>query len=86
LKKSMTVYARLHSYHSLLRAVVSPQELAGAVAKAGYQAAVLTDELSLSGAVSFYRTCRELAIQPILGISFSGRQHSHAWANARHLR
>ncbi len=65
----MTVYARLHSYHSLLRAVVSPQELAGAVAKAGYQAAVLTDELSLSGAVSFYRTCREQAIQPILGIS-----------------
>jgi DNA polymerase III subunit alpha len=65
----MKVYARLHSYYSLLRAVASPAALAAALAQQGYQAAVLTDTLSLSGAVAFFRACQAQAIQPIVGIN-----------------
>jgi DNA polymerase III subunit alpha len=66
----MDVYARLHSYYSMLRAVASPQMLVDAAHQAGYQAAVLTDYLSLTGAVSFYKACKERGIQPIFGVSF----------------
>jgi DNA-directed DNA polymerase III PolC len=65
----MTVYARLHSYYSLLKAVPSPAELVAEVSRAGYQTAVLTDDLSLSGAVSFYRSCLEYKLQPVIGVS-----------------
>ncbi|MBI9051417.1 MAG: DNA polymerase III subunit alpha [Anaerolineaceae bacterium] len=66
----MKVYARLHSYYSMLRAVASPKDLVSALHQAGYQAAVLTDYLSLTGAVSFYQACQENQIQPIMGVNF----------------
>ena len=66
----MNVYARLHSYYSILRAVASPQALVNAVHQAGYQTAVLTDMLSLTGAVSFNKACKEKEIQPVFGITF----------------
>ena len=65
----MKVYARLHSNYSMLRAVAAPADLVQAAAQAGYQAAVLTDHLSLSGAVGFFRACREQGIQGIIGAS-----------------
>jgi DNA-directed DNA polymerase III PolC len=54
----------------MLRAVASPQALVDAVHKAGYKTAILTDHLSLTGAVCFDKACREKDIQPILGITF----------------
>jgi len=63
------VYAPLnaHSYYSYLEGLPSPQEWANAARAHGLPALALTDRW-LTGAVEFYKACREAGVKPLLGL------------------
>lgn len=71
LKTVFHAHLRTHSYYSFLEGLAAPQALAQAASQAGLVALGLTDRLSLSGAVEFYRACRQAGIKPILGLEIS---------------
>ncbi len=64
----MYAHLRTHSCYSFLEGLATPAELAQAAHQAGLPALGLTDHLSLSGAVEFYRACRQEGVKPILGL------------------
>ncbi len=64
----MIPYLNAHSHFSLLRALPSPAELARTAAEMQIPALALTDHRYLAGAVAFYRACREVCVQPLLGM------------------
>ncbi len=64
----MVTHLHLHSNFSLLEGLASPHELAQAAAMLEIPALALTDHGRLTGAVEFTLSCRDLGIQPILGI------------------
>jgi DNA-directed DNA polymerase III PolC len=64
----MYCHLRTHSCYSFLEGLSSPAALAAAAASAGMPALGLTDHLSLTGALAFYRACREAGVQPVLGL------------------
>ena len=57
-----------HSYYSFLEGLPSPAELAETAAQYEMGALALTDRISMSGSIEFYLACREVGIQPILGL------------------
>jgi len=68
LKNDVYCHLHTHSYYSFLEGLPSPGNLAKAAAAAGMPALGMTDYLGLTGALSFYRACRDLNIKPILGL------------------
>jgi DNA-directed DNA polymerase III PolC len=63
-------FTHLHvqSSFSFLRGLASPQALAQSAAQLEIVALALTDHHGLTGAIEFYDACRNLRIQPILGL------------------
>jgi len=64
----MYSHLHVHSSFSFLEGLASPQELAHAAAEAGLPALALTDHTGMSGSIEFYDACREVGVQPILGL------------------
>ena len=64
------MYSHLHTHScfSFLEGLPAPAELARAAAENGMPALALTDHLSLTGALAFYRACRDAGVQPIMGL------------------
>lgn len=65
------VHLHVHSYYSLLDGNNSPAELAAAAAEVGMPALALTDHDALYGAVEFYEACREVGVEPIVGMELT---------------
>lgn len=64
----MFTHLHTHSCCSFLEGLTAPADLARTAAAHGLKALALTDHLSLTGALGFYRACRENGIKPILGL------------------
>ena len=61
-----------YTHYSLQRAFSKPDELAKKAADNSYPACGIADYKSISGAVSFYKSCIKNDIKPIIGCSFDG--------------
>src|ERR1700733_7101012 len=59
-----------HSQFSVLDAAASPETMAEQAAAFGMHACALTDHGTLSGAVDFYKACKEVKVKPIIGCEF----------------
>ncbi|MGB8215567.1 MAG: DNA polymerase III subunit alpha [Anaerolineales bacterium] len=64
----MYIHLTTHSAYSLQEGLPLPAELARAAAAAGMPALGLTDHRLLSGAVEFVKACKEVGVQPVLGL------------------
>jgi DNA-directed DNA polymerase III PolC len=64
----LPIHLHTHSCYSFLEGLPFPADLARAAAGHGMPALALTDHLSLTGALAFYRACREAGVKPILGL------------------
>lgn len=74
-KTAEFVHLHNHSEYSLLDGAArltddkgKPSEFIQTMAKMGYPALALTDHGNLFGAVEFYKVCKEVGIQPIIGM------------------
>ena len=66
-------HLEVHSHFTLLGATPSVPELAARAREDGLTHLALTDTNALYGAVAFDRTCREVGIQPIIGMTLAVR-------------
>ncbi len=64
----MISHLHTHSCYSFLEGLPSPADLARSAAAYEMPALALTDHLSLTGALAFYRACKEVGVKPILGL------------------
>jgi DNA-directed DNA polymerase III PolC len=64
------MYINCHSYYSFKYGTMSPEKLVFQGVEEGIDTLVLTDINNISAAFNFYRSCREKAIKPIIGIEF----------------
>ncbi len=64
----MFVHLNTHSTYSFLEGVPLPAELASAAHADGLPALGLTDHRLLTGSIEFVRACKNVGIQPILGL------------------
>ncbi len=85
------VHLHVHSAYSLLDGAAKPRDLARKAAELGMEALALTDHGNMSGAVEFYKACRESGVKPIIGCevyvaprSRHGRE-AHLDDNPHHL-
>lgn len=62
------VHLHNHTHHSLLDGLTKVDELVSRVKDLGMSAVAVTDHGTLSGAVEFYKACKEQDIKPIIGI------------------
>ena len=60
----------LHSHYSLLDGLSKPRQIASRCQELGFTSCALTDHGTISGAVSFSKSCRSKNIKPILGCEF----------------
>ncbi len=61
------VHLHVHSHYSLLMGLPKIKELVKTAKQRGFSAIALTDYGNMYGAISFYETCREEGIRPIIG-------------------
>ncbi len=61
------------SYYSLLRGASPPAALVGRARELGMKRLALADDEALTGAVEFWKLCREAGIRPVLGARVDGR-------------
>ena len=59
-----------YTHYSLLKGYSKPQQLAKKCADNQYKACGIADYKSISGSVSFFKSCNEYNIKPIIGCSF----------------
>jgi DNA polymerase-3 subunit alpha len=59
-----------YTHYSLLKGFSRPEELAKKCSENGYPACGIADYKSISGAVSFYQSCIEHNVKPIIGCAF----------------
>ena len=59
-----------YTHYSLLKGFSKPAELAKKCSDNGYKFCGITDYKSISGAISFYKACRENDVKPIIGCAF----------------
>lgn len=59
-----------YTHYSLLKGFSKPDELAAKCKENSYPACGICDYKTISGAVSFYKACKEAGIKPIIGCSF----------------
>ena len=68
IKPADFVHLHLHSHYSLLDGLSKVPALLDRVKELGMTAAALTDHGTLSGAIEFYKGCRDRDLRPIIGI------------------
>ncbi len=68
LKASDYVHLHNHTHHSLLDGLTKVPELVARIKELGMDAVAITDHGTLSGAIEFYKACKEQDIKPIIGI------------------
>lgn len=68
LKMSDYVHLHNHTHHSLLDGLTKVDELVERVKYLGMSAVAMTDHGTLSGAIEFYKACKDQDIKPIIGI------------------
>lgn len=68
LKPSHYVHLHNHTHHSLLDGVTKVGALVDRVKELGMEAVAVTDHGTMSGAIEFYKACKEEGIKPIIGI------------------
>ena len=61
-----------YTHYSLLRGYSKPHELAEKCKQNNYKACGIADYKSISGAVTFFKSCKSSGIKPIIGCSFDG--------------
>jgi len=59
-----------YTHYSLLKGFSKPDQLAAKCAENKYKSCGIADYKSISGAVSFYLSCKEYDIKPIIGCAF----------------
>lgn len=59
-----------YTHYSLLKGFSKPKQLSKKCVENEYPACGISDYKSISGAVSFYKTCKDNNIKPIIGCSF----------------
>tara|TARA_Y100000593_G_scaffold49662_2_gene93578 strand:- start:6378 stop:7991 length:1614 start_codon:yes stop_codon:yes gene_type:complete len=59
-----------YTHYSLLKGFSKPKQLSQKCVENGYVACGISDYKSISGAVSFYKACKDSGIKPIIGCSF----------------
>lgn len=62
------VHLHNHTHYSLLDGLTKVDELVERVKSLGMSAVAMTDHGTLSGAIEFYKACKEQDIKPIIGI------------------
>lgn len=62
------VHLHNHTHHSLLDGLTKVDELVGRVKELGMEAVAMTDHGTMSGAIEFYKACKNNGIKPIIGI------------------
>lgn len=67
----MHVHLTAHSAYSLQEGLATPADLARAAREAGMTALGLTDHRLLTGVIEFVSTCKQVGIQPILGLEIN---------------
>lgn len=60
------------THYSLLKGYSKPKQLVKKCVDNNYKACGISDYKSLSGAVSFFKECKDAGIKPIIGCSFDG--------------
>lgn len=68
LNASDYVHLHNHTHHSLLDGLTKVDELVDRVKSLGMNAVAMTDHGTLSGAIEFYKACKDKDIKPIIGI------------------
>lgn len=68
LQLSDYVHLHNHTHYSLLDGLTKVDELVARVKELGMSAVAMTDHGTLSGAIEFYKTCKNNDIKPIIGI------------------
>ena len=68
LRASDYVHLHNHTHHSLLDGLTKVDELVERVKYLGMDAVAMTDHGTLSGAIEFYKACKDQDIKPIIGI------------------
>jgi DNA polymerase-3 subunit alpha len=68
LSASDFVHLHNHTHHSLLDGLTKVDELVERVKYLGMNAVAMTDHGTLSGAIEFYKACKDQDIKPIIGI------------------
>jgi DNA polymerase-3 subunit alpha len=80
LKTSDYVHLHNHTHHSLLDGLTKVDELVERVKYLGMNAVAMTDHGTLSGAIEFYKACKDQDVKPIIGIE------AYVAARTRHDR
>ncbi|MCB9819028.1 DNA polymerase III subunit alpha [Candidatus Nomurabacteria bacterium] len=62
------IHLHVHTHYSLLNALPTPKELAGAAKADGQEALAITDNGVLYGAIDFIKACQKEGIKPIIGL------------------
>ncbi|MCU0503698.1 MAG: PHP domain-containing protein, partial [Anaerolineae bacterium] len=70
-------HLEVHSHFTLLGGTASVTELAGRASADGLSHLALTDTNALYGVVAFDRACRELRVQPIIGMTVTVTAPTH---------
>ena len=68
--KTEFAHLHTHSHYSLLEALPQISDLVAAAAKDRQRALALTDNGNMYAAIEFYKTCKENAVKPIIGVDF----------------
>jgi DNA polymerase-3 subunit alpha len=78
LQSSDYVHLHNHTHHSLLDGMTKVRPLVERVKQMGMEAVAMTDHGTLSGAIEFYKACKEEGIKPIIGMEayVAARRHS----------
>lgn len=66
--KSEFIHLHVHSHYSLLNALPTPKELAGAAKADGQGSLAITDNGVLYGAIDFIKSCQKEGVKPIIGL------------------
>ncbi len=77
-KASDYVHLHNHTHHSLLDGMTKVRQLVEKVKIMGMEAVAMTDHGTLSGAIEFYKACKEEGIKPIIGMEayVAARKHT----------
>jgi DNA polymerase III subunit alpha len=80
LKPSDYVHLHNHTHHSLLDGLTKIDELIAHIKGMDMEAVAMTDHGTLSGAIDFYKACKDQGIKPIIGME------TYVAARTRHDR
>lgn len=65
------VHLHTHSHYTFQRALGDPQRIVARAKELDQSAIALTDAGNMYGAFEFYEACRDMGIQPIIGVEFT---------------